>query len=89
MYAVNLYALAELTREPRHLAPLLLLRSVLTETVVRPFPEKPNHDALLVADDVAPERWQAIVTIIRNVLPYHELPLYEKRRGGWKARRQP
>ena len=88
-YAVSLPAMMELTREPAGLPLLLLLRSVVTETTVSPVRGKEfAHQALLVSGDVGPERWQAIVTLIRKRYRYDQFPLYEQTARGWRAVRQ-
>ena len=85
-YAVHLAGMLELTRRPANLPLLLLLRGVVTETVVRPRGEETwGHDALLLRDDVTPERWGAIVKLIRGKFRYHEFPLYEKGQRGWRT----
>jgi len=76
----------ELTRDPRGLALLLLLKSIVTETAVWPVRGKEwGHQAFLVADDVSAERWEAIVKIIRKKFRYDQFPLYERAGSGWKA----
>jgi hypothetical protein len=87
MYAVNLIAMAELTRDIENLPLLLLLRNVVlvrgpTVKTLRGI----GHEALLVKDDVTAERWNALVLLIRKKFRYAEFPLYEKKlRGHWRA----
>ena len=85
-YAVSLSAMMELTRDPTGLPLLMLLRGVVTEQVVEPFPEKAfAHQGLLVREDIEPERWQAIVKLIRRKFRYDQFPIYEKGKRGWKT----
>ena len=85
-YAVSLSAMLELTREPSGLPLLMLLRGIVTEQVIEPFPEKAfAHQGLLVRGDVEPEQWQAIVKLIRNKYRYDQFPIYEKGARGWKT----
>ena len=86
-YAVSLTAVMELAREPSGLPLLLLLRDVVTEQVVEPFPTKPfAHQGLLIRPDVPIERIEAIVKLIRQRYRYSQFPIYRKGiRGGWKT----
>lgn len=86
-YAVSLSAMLELTRDPTGFPLLMLLRQVVTEQVVEPFPEKAFvHQGLLVREDIEPERWQAILKLIRTKYRYGQFPVYAKgARGGWKT----
>jgi hypothetical protein len=87
MFAVNLIAMAELTREPKHLPLLLLLRGVVSQKTVKTL-KGMGHEALLVKDDIAMEQWSAIVALIRKRFRYTEFPLYEKApQGHWRALR--
>ena len=85
-YAVSLSAMLELTRDPEGLPLLLLLRGVVTDKRVEPFPAKAfAHQGVLVREDVEPERWQAIVKLIRKKLRYDQFPIYERGKRGWKT----
>ncbi|NIV29317.1 MAG: hypothetical protein GWN58_07360 [Anaerolineae bacterium] len=85
MYAIGLVAMMSLREQPQHLPIYMLLRGIATETVVH---TKPKHfdlgAALLVRDDVTPERWQAIVQICRKKFTKSDLPLYERHAGRWR-----
>jgi len=84
--AVSLTGMLELTRNPSGLPLLMLLRDIVTEETVEPFPERAfAHQGLLVREDITPERWQAIVKLIRKQLKYHQFPIYEKGTRGWKT----
>lgn len=82
MYAVNLIAFMNASKQPEYLPLWLVLREVVTEQIVQPVKNKPGHDAVLV--DVDADRWQAIVQIIRVKLGKTQFPLYEKGRSRWK-----
>jgi hypothetical protein len=82
MYAVNVVALLNASKEPPHLPVWLLLREIVTEQVVTPVSDVPGHDALLVRGDVKADRWNAIVSLIRKRFRKAEFPLYEKTRGS-------
>jgi hypothetical protein len=86
-YAVSLPAMLELTREPTGLPLLVLLQSIVTETVIFPIPGKDfAHQALLVRDDIPPQRWSAVVALIRKRYRYNQFPLYENPAGKrWKT----
>ena len=86
MYAVNLMAIAELTRKPANLALWLVLRDFVTETEIQTLPGM-QHASLLVRDEIGPERWQAMVAIIRSRFSYPAFPMYEKTQGYWRAER--
>lgn len=83
-FAVNLVSLLGLTREPKYLPLYLLLKGIVTETVIQPEKHRPAHDALLVSSDITQERWEAIVKIVRLKFRYNELPLYQKEKSGWR-----
>ena len=86
MYAINIPAMMGLTREPSGLPLLLLLRSIVTETVVSPIKGKEfAHQAFLVSEEVSEERWNAIVTLIRKKYSYNRFPLYRRTARGWKT----
>jgi len=84
MRAVSLVAMMALTRDPTGLPLWLLLREIVSETVVVPQPEKFGSAALLVREDVPPERWEAIVKLIRKTYRHYEFELFEKGARGWK-----
>ena len=84
MYAVNLIAMAELTRDIKNLPLLSLLRGIVTEIEIQTLPGM-GHASLLVDESVTDERWSAIVQLIRTHYRYPEFPLYEKTRGYWRA----
>ena len=85
-YAVSITAMMELTREPAGLPLLLLLKGIVTETVIWPVRDKEwAHQAFLVSDEVTAERWEAIVALIRGKFRYAQFPLYEKGARGWKT----
>ena len=84
-HAVNLTAMLELTRDPTGLPLLMLLRGIVTDQIVNPYPDKFTTAALLVRDDTPLERWQAIVQLIRKRYPYNQFPLYKKGPRGWRA----
>lgn len=88
MRAVSLVALSALTRDPTGLPLWLLLREIVTEEVVVPQPTKFASAALLVREDVPPERWEAIVKLIRKKYRHYEFELFEKKgvRGWGKIR---
>ena len=86
IYAVSLVGMMELTRDPTGLPLLMLLNDVVTDKRVEPFPEKAfAHQGLIVREDVDPERWQAIVKLIRSKFRYDQFPIYEKGKRGWKT----
>jgi hypothetical protein len=85
MYAVNLVALMNLSMQgPTGLPLLVLLRGIVTETVIEARRDAMGTEALLVRDDIGHERWEAIVKLIRTKLPHYEFPLYEKTERGWR-----
>ena len=85
-FAVSLSAMLELTRQSSDLPLLMLLGQVVTEQIVEPFPEKAfAHQGLLIREDIEPERWQAIVHLIRTRFRYDQFPIYEKGPRGWKT----
>ena len=83
MYAVNLVAFMN-TAKSIDLLPLwFLLRDIVTKRIVRPYPTKAGHDAVLVRSDVSKERWCAVVQIVRTKLNKNEFPLYTRGKGRW------
>lgn len=84
MYAVNLISFGGLTRELKHLPLYLLLRGIVTETVIQADKKRPTHDALLVSGDVDKERWEAICQLVRLKFRKAQFPLYLKTKNGWR-----
>jgi hypothetical protein len=83
VYAVNLVAFMN-TAKSIDLLPLwLLFKDIVTKQIVRPYPTKMGHDAVLVRSDVSKERWCAVVQIVRTKLNKNEFLLYTRARGRW------
>ena len=83
-YAINLVAFLNSSRMINHFPLYLLLKNIVTKTVVHPYPNRAGHTALLVKEDINQEQWQAIFTIIRLKLSKRDFQLYEKR-GRWQV----
>ncbi len=86
-YAINLVALMNLSKTPEHLPLYLLLRGIVTETMVQD-----NHrlgtEALVVSEDVSAERWDAIAKIVRMKFSPESFPLYQNLGKGWRRLRK-
>ena len=83
-YAVNLIAMLNASKQIELLPVYLILRTIITDTVIHTDKDVPEKDALLVRDDIEPERWNAIAKIIRLRIDKHTFPLYVKEKR-WRS----
>ena len=89
-YAVQLTDVAVRAYNSRTIDPvLLLLRPVLTDTVVKVTSAGVLDNTGILLDDSDPERLDAIVRLLRYKLKQRDLRLYQSKtgRGGWKVAR--
>ena len=86
-YAVQLADVAIRAYNATTLDPaLILLRPVLTDTVVKVKPESTLDNMGVLLDDSDPERLDAILRLLRLKLQHRDLRVYQSEtgRGGWK-----
>ena len=86
-YAVSLIGMMNLSKQPEHLPLYVLLRQIVTPTVIA-NDDRLGTEALVVRDDVGRERWDAIVQVVRMKFRPEQFPLYENSGSGWKRLRK-
>ena len=84
-YAVNAYDWMQFFLAP--FSPeCLLLGPLLTQESVQCVKNRPDEDAILVKEDITPERWDAVVILLRRKHHRNKHRLYQSKtgRGGWE-----